>query len=130
MGSGAVKGRSAGEEFVHEDAETPVVDGEVVSLVEDDFRRYVLWSAAEGPSLASEADALGESEVDELGESAIVHQHILRLQVPVDHAAEVQILQRFQSTGRVETGCRLLEAPAGMATVSSATNTYPCSLTV
>ena len=41
------------EELEHEDPEGPVVGGDVMALVEDDFGSHVLWSATECPRLSS-----------------------------------------------------------------------------
>ena len=52
-GVGAGEGRGAGEELEHEDAEGPVVGGDVVAFVQNHFGGHVFGGAAKSPSFAS-----------------------------------------------------------------------------
>ena len=51
------------QELKDEDSERPIVTWHVMTFVEDDFRRHILWRAAEGPGLPSKPDLLGETKV-------------------------------------------------------------------
>ena len=51
------------KELVHEDSKRPKVYRPVVTLIEDDFRGDILWSAAECPCLPPSVNVLGEAKV-------------------------------------------------------------------
>ena len=51
------------EELEHEDAQGPIVSGQVMSFVKDDFGGHIFRCAAESPCLPPKTDLLGESKV-------------------------------------------------------------------
>jgi len=53
----------AGQQLVHQDAQRPVICGDIVALVEDDLRGHVLRRPAERPRLLTETDLLGETKI-------------------------------------------------------------------
>lgn len=53
----------ARQQLVHQDAQRPVVCGDVVTFVENDLRSDVLRRSAERPRLLTDTDLLGESKV-------------------------------------------------------------------
>ena len=80
-------------------------------MVGDDLRGHILGRAAEGPALLVGADQLlGEAKVGELDIAGGVQQQILWLEVPVEDALVMQVLQRLDNAGRVEASLGVVEA--------------------
>ncbi len=61
-------------------------------------------------------ELLGEPKVDEFDVSGGVEEQVLRLEVPVDDAPAVQVVEGLHHAGGVETGCRVVEIPPIPAT--------------
>jgi hypothetical protein len=93
------------EQFKHEYSERPVVGADVVALVQDDFGRHVLGRAAERPRLATDLQLFGETKVDELDVAGAVEKQVLGLEVAVDDASRVQVVERLHHASGVEA-CR------------------------
>jgi len=111
-----------GEHLEEEHAQRPPVNAEAVGVAAHHLGREVLWRAAEGlceggpdrPALETRggAQALGQSEVDQLQVASRIEQQVLGLEVPIHHAAHlVQVLEHVRNGGRVKKGRRLLEPP-------------------
>lgn len=56
--------RFADKQLVYEDAQCPVVDRTVMTLVQDDFGRNVLGRSGECPGFLVGIDAFGKSKVN------------------------------------------------------------------
>ncbi len=74
-------------------------------MSEQDLRRHVLNRAAECVGLiAFEDGLLAQAEVSEFDMANRVEKNVLRLQISVNDAFRVQVLQREQDLGQVEAG--------------------------
>jgi hypothetical protein len=108
----SVEGREADDHFVGQDAESPPVDGEAVTLLIEDLGSQVLGSAAEGVGLGVVLEDLGEAEVSETDVAVFVHEDVLWLQVSVDDVLLVQMPDGQSHLGRVELGSVLVKPRA------------------
>ena len=137
----ALEGRGAVEHLVDQDAQGPPVDGAGVAAALDDFGGDVLLGADERVG-AEVGDArlgvhhgqgrlagarprddhgghaagvrlLGQVKVRQHDVAALVQQDVFGLEVAVDEAHEVQVLERSRHLGRVEPGVVLEDALAG-----------------
>lgn len=75
---------AAVHQLVQEDAQGPDVEGVIVRLVLDHFRRHVLKSAAKSISLLICVRLHAPSEVANFDDVAFLDQNVLGLDVPVD----------------------------------------------
>ena len=82
------------ENFVEQDASAPHVDFVRLELPQDDFRGHVFFRAAEGVLDLRIGDA--GAEVCQLGHPVARQQDVLRLDVAVDNALPVQIVDAVQ----------------------------------
>ena len=104
-------GRDANEQLVHQDAESPPVDGGVVALASDHFRGEVLSGAAEARSQALLRVDLGrKAEVSQQNVTVPSEKHILRLQITVNDALIVQMAQSKSDLSDYKSALVLLES--------------------
>ena len=97
---------------VRDDAETPHVHGGAVGLVHRDLGRDVPGRAAVGLERVADVQLVGESEVgdaDAVQLVAFCQQEVLRLQVAVDDAALVAVVERAQQRQHAALRLRLAE---------------------
>ena len=90
----------------------PPVDLSAVSLHQHDLGRHVLDGAARGIRTLALRQLLGEAEVDELQEAVGADHQILGLEVTVDVAARVHVLEHQRDRADDEAGEALGEAAA------------------
>ena len=77
----------------------------------DDLRSHVLDGAAESVVELLVGALLNAAKVGELDVAPPVEHDVLRLEVPVDDALGVEVLQSQQDLGQVEDGCVLHQHP-------------------
>lgn len=53
----------AGQQLVHEDAEGPVICGNVMTFIQDDLWSHILWCTTECPRLLPKADLLSKAKI-------------------------------------------------------------------
>ncbi len=99
-----VEWRSTHGHLVHQYSETPPIDHFIIFLSQDHFRRKVLSSAAHSASLfqALIANQLAQTEVRDLQMSLRVNKNIFGLNISVDEAHGVQVIQSKNKFCRVE----------------------------
>ena len=81
-----------------------------MSLVEDDLRGDVLRSAAEGPGRLAAVELAREAEVCELDVARGVEQQVLWLEVAVDDAAVVEVVEGEDHAAHVEARRGVLQS--------------------
>mmetsp|Transcript_53855 Transcript_53855/g.166733 ORF Transcript_53855/g.166733 Transcript_53855/m.166733 type:complete len:242 (-) Transcript_53855:970-1695(-) len=101
------EGRLAADHLVDEDAQGPPVHRVRVTRRGQQLRRKVVWRAAGREGLAD--DKLRKAHVCDLEVPPLAQHEVLRLQVPVDDAALVKVLEGIHHAGRV-VPCVLLAA--------------------
>jgi hypothetical protein len=99
-----VVGREAGEHLVDEHAKGPPVNRPAVSAAQNNLRRKILRSPAKGPCHILRDD-LCKAKVGNLDVSPGVKQKVLRLQVAVDDAQSVHVIEGKDDLCSVEAGC-------------------------
>mmetsp|Transcript_28927 Transcript_28927/g.84799 ORF Transcript_28927/g.84799 Transcript_28927/m.84799 type:complete len:848 (-) Transcript_28927:442-2985(-) len=109
---GRLEGRAAREELEEQHAAAPPVHGEVVGEVLDDLGAEVARRAALREGLGAHHEPLGEAQVNHLDVARPVHEHVLRLEVAVDHVLLVHVLQGEHHAGDVEARVVLGEGAA------------------
>lgn len=90
-----VKWQGAAQECIDDAAQTPKVALQRVWLLLQNFRRHVAKGTEWLVSLLLGADHLREPKVDELGDrllGGVAHHHILELEIAVDDAVAVEVL--------------------------------------
>ncbi len=98
-----VEGEAAGHHLVHDDADAPPVDGAPVVHVLQHLRGQVLRGAAEGLGGAAEVDVLlAQAEVGDLDVAVLVQEEVLQLEVAVDDAKLVQVVDGADDLGAVK----------------------------
>ena len=124
-------GRTTNEKLEKKDTKSPPIDGAGVAKALDDLGGDVLLGADKGvgddaglgvehallEDLRGELDggALAEVKVGEDDVAGGRHEDVLGLEVAVDEAEHVEVLEREQDLAAVELGPRLGEAVAGLA---------------
>lgn len=86
------EGGAAMDELVEKDAQRPNVQSVIVVLVLDHFRSHILEGAAEGVPLLHVIRLDAPAEIADLDDVALLDQNVLRLDVSVDQALLVQIV--------------------------------------
>lgn len=107
-----VKGRIASQQFINEDANSPVVNGLAISGLVGLFEHFwgeVLGGAADGEG-AEVVELLGEAEVDEFGEAVGVDHDIFGLEVSEDDVAGVEVGNCVEDSSDVEHGGVVVES--------------------
>lgn len=56
--------KPASKELKHQNAQRPEVGGDVVALVEDNFRGHILWRPTERPRLPAQTNLFGETKIN------------------------------------------------------------------
>mmetsp|Transcript_77172 Transcript_77172/g.206086 ORF Transcript_77172/g.206086 Transcript_77172/m.206086 type:complete len:273 (-) Transcript_77172:170-988(-) len=98
----------ANQQLVNQDSPTPHIHKRIVPLFLQNFRRQVLWSAAKRRAPA--AALCRPTKIGDFDSPISTHQHILRLQVSVNHTLLLQMLQRLPNLTGVGHNHSLLEA--------------------
>lgn len=89
-----IEGYLAGQHLIENNAQTPVVSLEALTLVEYSLRGHVVGSAAEGVGPERvRLEFLTESEIYQLYESAVVNHEITWFDVPVHDMMRVQVIK-------------------------------------
>ena len=101
LGGRALKGRSAREHLVQQDAERPPIGRAGATTTADHLGRCVLVGAALGEG-ARRRGLLGEAEIADLDVAVGVDEHVLELDVAVDPAVGVHVAQRQSDARAVE----------------------------
>ena len=106
-----LEGVDATDHLVSEHAQGPPIDGERVAFRQDNLWGKILWSTAEsiGHAISRLLD-FGQSEVCELQIALLIKQDILWLQVSVDDAVRVQVLQSQDDLSCIEARSILRKA--------------------
>ena len=102
---------SAREKLEDEDAKRPNVGSLVVGLVGDDLRRHVLRGPTERPSPLLPDQLLGETKVGELDVAGGVEEQVLRLEISIDDASGVEVVEGKDDAGDIEGGGLVREPP-------------------
>lgn len=102
---------SAREKLEDEDAKRPNVGSLVVGLVGDDLRRHVLRGPTERPSPLLPDQLLGETKVGELYVAGGVEEQVLRLEISIDDASGVEVVEGKDDAGDIEGGGLVREPP-------------------
>lgn len=84
------------ETAVDENPKRPNIDAIAVRLVEDHLWRHVSWRATRAHASTAIAQDRGQPEVAEF-DGVAQYQEILRLHIPVDHVATVNVAERDQA---------------------------------
>ena len=90
----AGKGSLPGQQEEHQDAYAPNVNAKVVAHLGENFRRDVIGSSANGVSLTARLHR--QPEVGDL-HHVFFEQHIVRLDIPVDDAVIVEVLNSAEN---------------------------------
>ena len=106
-----VEGGEARQHLEDERPEAPPVDGLAVAAARDHLRGHVLGGPAEGLGLGvgAEEALLGEAEVGEDDVALAGQEEVLELQVAVEDAGVVEVLETEDDLGGVETDTALGE---------------------
>mmetsp|Transcript_9860 Transcript_9860/g.26760 ORF Transcript_9860/g.26760 Transcript_9860/m.26760 type:complete len:249 (-) Transcript_9860:758-1504(-) len=96
--------RVAHHELVEQDPQGPPVHRRSIACSRVDLRSLVLRSTTDGVGAADgRPEEPRQPEVAELGVSLVAQDHVLHLQVAVDDAAAVHVLQGADHASRVES---------------------------
>merc|ERR1719507_2508962 len=106
---GACEGRGAREQLKHQNSERPVVCGDIVALVEYHFWGDILGSPAECPSLSTHRQFLGKTKVYKLYIATCIQKQVLWLEVSVDDASAVQVVECLNNATCVEPSCLIVK---------------------
>jgi len=64
---------------------------------------------AKGPGLVAWWNFLGETEIDEANVTVVIDHQVFRFQITVAVVTLVEVIERFNHTGDVEPGHRIVE---------------------
>lgn len=83
----------AGQERIDENAERPPVDRVIVRLDAQNLGRHVLNRAADRARALAQRQPFRQAEIDELHVATLVEQDVLHLDVAIDDALAVQVVE-------------------------------------
>jgi len=111
---GGLERRLADYQRIQDYAEGPDVDFvRVAGPAFEHFRSDIVWRTTNGPLLLSiKIELGGETEVSQLDLHLIVEEQVAELQVSVDHAVGVQVLERVDHLLGVALDLELVQALA------------------
>mmetsp|Transcript_19855 Transcript_19855/g.33355 ORF Transcript_19855/g.33355 Transcript_19855/m.33355 type:complete len:404 (-) Transcript_19855:1809-3020(-) len=98
----AIEGRVADNHLVHQHPERPVVCAAIVARALQDLRRQVVRRPAQRVCVLIFFELFGEPEVHDLYVSFAVEQHVLQLEVAVDDAPLVHVVEPEEDGRRVK----------------------------
>jgi hypothetical protein len=106
-----VKGHFAAHQDIKDDAETPHVDlGPCVLLGLQEFRRGKVQTPAEGLELAAGREEIAQAKVDDFDVARLANQNVLNLQIAMDNAVAVAVVEGTGNLAREFASLLLLEA--------------------
>lgn len=105
----AAEGRASVAQLVEEDAQGPDIQHVVVRLVGNHFGGHVFESAAEGVSLRVDFFLYAPAKVTDFQTVFLTNQQILRFQITMDKAVDVEKVDTSNSLNKEKEGFILCE---------------------
>ena len=105
-----VEGGAADQHLVGKDADGPPVHWEGVTLVAKDLWRDIVRRPAESLCLLVPFEHLSEPKISKAEIAILIHQNILRFEVPIDDLLPMEMADSHDHLHRVEADSVLLEA--------------------
>lgn len=106
-----MEGREPCKHFVDQDTESPPIDWLPVTLIQQNLRRYVFRSTANGKG--SLRDNLREAEINHLEVAIVSNHNILWLQISVNDILSMQVLKNTDDLCPVELSLPQIEVLHG-----------------